>query len=319
MNTPDRVMTEAERLEELRSLHLVGREADERFDRITRLAQRIFNAPSAFIALVDEKRSWLLSRQGPVDDEVAYDTSFSARAILTSGVTQVRDATQDERFAQRPDVLGDPGVRFFAGCTIVGPRGATLGSLGILDTAVRELAERDLDSLRVLAGMVEREIGALELAASDPLTGLSDQRGFEFSATSLLDLCRQRAIRATLLLFDLDGFQAINETFGHDEGDQALVQFAQHLGSTFRNSDIIARFKDDEFAVLLVDTGDPDVALGRLQSDLVSRNVHPTTRYPLAFSVGSAVFDGVARDSLGDLIKRASAAAREDQRRRENR
>ena len=317
MSTPAKPPNEAERLAELRSLELLDSEPDERFDRITRLAQRLFDVPSAVITLVDSDRNWMLSKQGyDGSREASREESFCAHAILGNGVMQVPDATKDDRFAENPYVLDNPGVRFYAGCNIAGPGGSILGTLCVFDTKAKVMSEEDTDSLRDLAGMVESEIGALRLAATDPLTGLSNRRGFEFSAAALLEFCRHRGIQATLLFFDLDDFKAINDSFGHDEGDQALVQFAENLATTFRNSDIIARYGGDEFVVLLADTADPAVALGRLESELLSRNAHPTTRYPLSVSIGTAVFDGDASDNLSELLERADKAMYDDKRRR---
>jgi diguanylate cyclase (GGDEF)-like protein len=315
MMTPAKPENEDERLAELRSLSLLDSDPDERFDRITRLAQRLFDVPSAVISLVDSDRTWYLSKQGYDGVETSREESFCAYAILGHDVMQVPDATKDERFADNPYVLENPGVRFYAGCNIAGPHGSVLGTLCIFDTEAKVLSSEDTSSLRDLAGMVESEIATLQLAASDPLTGLSNRRGFELSATMLLEVCRHRGIKATLLFFDLDDFKSINDTYGHEEGDEALKQFAKHLQSTFRNSDIVARYGGDEFVVLLANAGDPSLALGRLQQDLLSRNLHPTTRYPLNVAIGSAVFDGAENDTLSELLERADKAMYDDKRR----
>ncbi|MCU1362182.1 MAG: diguanylate cyclase [Acidimicrobiaceae bacterium] len=156
--------------------------------------------------------------------------------------------------------------------------------------------------------MVEGEIVAIDLAVADPLTGVANRRGFELSAPSLLHVCRRRQVTATLLFFDLDEFQAVNDMFGHDAGDQALIEFAKLLQTTFRNSDIIARYGGDEFVVLLADTGDPAVSLERLQTFLAARNAHPSSGYPLGFSVGTTVVEATSDISLDELITRADAS-----------
>jgi diguanylate cyclase (GGDEF)-like protein len=299
---------EKERLGELRSLGILDSEPAERFNRVTRLAQRLLNVPSAVITLVDDNRTWYLSKQGLDNTGASRDDSFCAHAILGSDILEVSDATRDERFFDNPFVTGKSGIRFYAGCPITGPHGSVLGTLCVFDTQPRVLSAEDASSLRDLARMVESEIIALDLAVTDPLTGVGNRRGFELSAPSLLQVCRRRDINATLLFFDLDEFKAVNDTFGHEAGDQALVEFAKLLQTTFRNSDIIARYGGDEFIVLLADTGDPALALERLQTFLVARNAHPSSSYPLGFSVGTTIADPASDISLDELIAQADAS-----------
>ena len=306
---------EDERLAELISLDILDREADERFDRITRLAQRLFDVPSVLITLIDRDRNWYLSTQGYDVKQSPREESFCAHAILGDDLLVVPDATLDPRFFDNPSGVADPGVRFYAGATITGPRGMKLGTLCVFDDKPRELSAEDAGSLQDLAGMVEGEIASLTLAVTDELTGLSNRRGFELSAGTLLEVCRHRELMAALVYFDLDDFKEINDSYGHDEGDAALVQFAQHLAATFRNSDIIARYGGDEFLVFLADTGDPTVALNRLEAILTSRNAHPMNRYPMAVSIGSAVFRGDGAATLDSLLNRADHAMYEVKRR----
>jgi diguanylate cyclase (GGDEF)-like protein len=305
MTTPRKPENETERLEELRSLEIVIG-PDERFDRITRLAQRLFGVPMVAITLVEEDQLRHLSRQGVEPGETAREDSFAAHVILEEDLTLVPDATRDARFSDNPIVVADAGVRFFAGATIHGPRGSKLGSLSLFDTRPHDLSTRDAETLRELATMVERELGEVGNEYVDALTGLSNRRAFELSAATLLDVCRRRGIDATLLSFDLDGFEAINETFGTAEGDEALVQFARHLAATFRSSDVIARYGGDEFLALLVDTGDATLALGRLEAILVSRNAHPMNKFPMDVSIGSAIFTRAGTETLESLVASAT-------------
>jgi diguanylate cyclase (GGDEF)-like protein len=305
MTTPLKPDNETERLGELRSLEIaVG--ADERFDRVTRLAQRLFGVPMVAITLVDEDESRHISRQGLESAETPRGVSFAAHVILEDDLTLVPDATKDARFSDNPVVTEESGVRFFAGATIHGPRGSRLGSLSLFDTRPHDLSARDAETLRELATMVEHELSEVKSEYVDPLTGLSNRRAFELSAATLLDVCRRRGIDATLLAFDLDGFEAINETFGTAEGDEALVQFARHLAATFRSSDAIARYGGDEFLALLVDTGDATLALARLEAMLVSRNAHPMNKFPMDVSIGSAIFTRGADETLDSLIASAT-------------
>src|SRR5215472_14878902 len=98
--------SEQERIRELRRYAILDSPAEARFDRITRLAARLFHVPTALISLVDEDRQWFKSRHGTELEETARDISFCTHAIRTEDVLVVPDATRDARFAANPLVTG---------------------------------------------------------------------------------------------------------------------------------------------------------------------------------------------------------------------
>jgi diguanylate cyclase (GGDEF)-like protein len=91
-----------------------------------------------------------------------------------------------------------------------------------------------------------------------------------------------------LLFLDLDQLKVINDTFGHAEGNRALVEAADVLRRCFRQSDLLARFGGDEFAALALSSGEADEAVmrARLEGAVDAVNLKPDRDYPLAFSVG---------------------------------
>lgn len=309
-------LDETNRLAQLRSLALLDTDAEERFDRVTRLAQRLFGVPIALVSLVDADRQWFKSRQGLAIAETPRESSFCAHAILGDGVMQVEDATTDPRFAENPLVLGAPEIRFYAGAPIEGPGGAKLGTLCIIDREPRELSASDMGLLQDLAGMVEREIAAVHLATEDDLTGLTNRRGFELLGAAILDICRAHQRQATLAYLDLDEFKLINDRLGHDAGDSALQEFAGLLGDAFRGSDVVARVGGDEFAVMLVGAANGEEALTRLHQDLRARNAQSGATYRLGASAGVATFDPQSSESLELLVARADAMMFQDKQRR---
>ena len=109
MIPPEFPRDEAARLAALRALNVLDTEAEERFDRITRLAQEVFDAPIALVSLVDESRQWFKSRQGLAATQTPRDVSFCGHAILGDDVLVVPDASQDVRFADNPLVVERPG------------------------------------------------------------------------------------------------------------------------------------------------------------------------------------------------------------------
>ena len=299
---------ESNRLAQLRALTILDTDAEERFDRITRLAQRLFGVPIALVSLVDEDRQWFKSVIGLDVPETPREQSFCAHAILGSEVLYVPDATVDPRFADNPLVVFDPGIRFYAGYPIAGPDGGKLGTLCVIDRVPRDLSASDTESLRDLAEMVEREIAAVQLATGDALTGLTNRRGFDLLGSKILEICTRRGLPATLLYLDLDGLKVINDRLGHDAGDEALREFARLLVLAFRGSDLIARLGGDEFAVLAVAAADAGRSLALLREALAERNSAADAPFALAASVGSANFDPARPEALEDLSKRADTA-----------
>lgn len=88
-------------------------------------------------------------------------------------------------------------------------------------------------------------------ARQDPLTGLLNRRGFEDSIDPILALSERAGKPTSLIVIDLDGFKAINDSFGHLEGDRILARLARSWMEIKRESDLVARFGGDEFIVAL--------------------------------------------------------------------
>ncbi|MEQ9002804.1 MAG: sensor domain-containing diguanylate cyclase [Pseudomonadales bacterium] len=307
MQAPSTPQDEKTRLDTLRALNILDTSPEERFDRLTRLAKRLFGVPIALVSLVDENRQWFKSRQGLDACETSRDVSFCGHAILSDEVLLVPDAAIDERFHDNPLVVNDPAIRFYAGCPLRVPNGSRLGTLCLIDREPRDFDEDDLALLRDLARMAEQELAAVQLATMDELTMVSNRRGFEALAVHALALCRRLQRPAALLFFDLDGFKEVNDTFGHAEGDRALTTFATLLQQTFRESDVIGRLGGDEFAVLLTNAADAesDAAITRLQQSVDAHDREAQRGYELAFSVGRVRLDPARHRTLDDLMSDA--------------
>jgi phosphoribosyl 1,2-cyclic phosphodiesterase/GAF domain-containing protein len=149
---------EPARLAAVRKSGLLDTAAEERFDRLTRLAQRLFEVPIALVSLVDAERQWFKSRQGLEVAETSRDAAFCAHAILAPHVMVVPDALADPRFADNPLVIGPPRVRFYAGQPVAAPDGSRIGTLCIIDHRPRDLSAEDVAALQDLARMVEEEL-----------------------------------------------------------------------------------------------------------------------------------------------------------------
>jgi phosphoribosyl 1,2-cyclic phosphodiesterase/CheY-like chemotaxis protein len=149
---------EAARLDTLRALGLLDTAPDPRFDRITQLAAEAFQVPIAIVSLVDEDRQWFKACVGLDASETSREVAFCAHAILERDILVVPDAHADARFADNPLVTGAPHVRFYAGVPLRVGDTTPIGTLCLIDTRPRVLEARQLELLRSLGAMVEREI-----------------------------------------------------------------------------------------------------------------------------------------------------------------
>jgi len=317
MEKPARPQNEAARLETLRALEVLDTQSEERFDRLTRLARHLFRVPIALVSLVDDERQWFKSCDGLEVSETPREVSFCGHAILQDEILLVPDATKDERFHDNPLVADDPSIRFYAGYPLRAPNGHKLGTLCLIDREPRALGVEELAILEDLGQMAQNELVSLELATTDPLTGLSNRRGFELIAGKAVAVCRRLERPVTLLYFDLNGFKQINDTLGHREGDRILIEVSRRLSENFRDSDVVARLGGDEFCVLLsaISREDVEVPLHRLESDLAKLTEDDPSRKALSFSVGKVEFDPDQHSSLNDLLHEADQRMYEHKRR----
>jgi phosphoribosyl 1,2-cyclic phosphodiesterase/CheY-like chemotaxis protein len=149
---------EERRLASLRALRILDTDPDERFDRITRLASALFNAPIALVSLVDENRQWFKSCYGLNVKETSRDAAFCAHVVHDREPMVVPDTFLDTRFAENPLVIGEPRIRFYAGYPLILNDGACIGTLCVFDTRPRPLEGADLARLRDLADLAMQEI-----------------------------------------------------------------------------------------------------------------------------------------------------------------
>jgi diguanylate cyclase (GGDEF)-like protein len=296
---------EAARLKSLHGLRVLDTPPEERFDRLTRLAKRLFEVPIVLVSFVDAHRQWFKSRQGLDVSETPREISFCGHAILEDGVFVVPDAHDDERFKDSPLVRAYPNIRFYAGRPVKAPDGARVGTLCLMDHRSREMDSEDLHLLNDIGTLVEEEFRNLELITTDELTGITNRRGFRAIAGHTLALCRRVGRPATLVLLDLDRFKEINDTLGHAAGDKLLKTFSRHLLDAFRDSDVVARLGGDEFCVLL--SGTDELAAARPLENLRERleaaaAAAPEGEPPVRFSAGAASYDPKRHPAVDDLL-----------------
>lgn len=301
---------EAERLHALRSLHILDTSHEERFDRVTRMAKRMFGVEISLVSLVDEDRQWFKSTQGLDASETPREISFCGHAINQDGLFIIPNAVEDVRFSDNPLVTEAPNIRFYAGYPLKLRQGINLGTLCLIDSKPKYLNEEDKQLLSDLGAMVEQEIRSIQLATLDELTLISNRRGFLTLAEYSQKVCRRKKIPMSVILFDLNKFKPINDNFGHHEGDFALKQFAEVMRSVFRESDVIGRLGGDEFVAMLTDAHDEQISilLDRFKTEMDAMNKVINKPYRIEYSAGVALFSYDTEQSLEQMIAEADAA-----------
>jgi diguanylate cyclase (GGDEF)-like protein len=156
----------------------------------------------------------------------------------------------------------------------------------------------------VKQALLDRELRYLAL--TDDLTCLFNRRGFFAAATHHLKLARRNGQTLLLLFCDVDNLKKINDTYGHQEGDLALIRTADALEKSLRDSDILSRLGGDEFIALASETSNQteEVILRRLEKNL-KKSSSTESRYALSLCVGLARFDPKHPISLGELMAQA--------------
>lgn len=308
---------EPERLRALERYPLLDPAAEPAFERIVRLAAGLFDVPITSVALVDRDEIRFAATYGLELPAIRREGSFSAYTILSDDVMVVPDARADPRFLEHPLVAGDPGVRFHAGAPIITPDGYRLGALCIMDTRPRELDSKGRALLADLAAMtmIALEVQHLEdqseyHAKHDALTGLPNRLLFEDRVQNALARAERNQQIVALLFLDLDGFKAVNDSWGHHTGDATLRQLARRLERNLRQTDTVARIGGDEFAIVLGELDAPEAAVS------LSQRVLATVERPLVIrdetmhltaSVGISLYpkDG---GNVAELLRKADHA-----------
>jgi diguanylate cyclase (GGDEF)-like protein len=182
------------------------------------------------------------------------------------------------------------------------------------DTQSMRVATHPAVWTAVKQALLDRELRYLAL--TDDLTCLFNRRGFFAAATQQLKLAQRDGQNLLLLFCDVDNLKKINDTYGHHEGDLALIRAADALEQSLRGSDILSRLGGDEFVVLASETSNQtqEIIARRLEKNLKkSRAAEP--RYALSLCVGVARFDPKCPITLGELMVRADKDMYEKKRR----
>ena len=200
-----------------------------------------------------------------------------------------------------------------------------LNELNEISNALKSKASPDIQDLSdelmravrraVRQCLLDTELSSLAL--TDDLTGLHNRRGFLALAHQQLKHAYRNSQEMLLFCADLDNLKFVNDSYGHREGDQAIIRTAEALRHTFRSSDILARFGGDEFCVLAMEaTRYSERAIQERLKENLRRCNEGETRYSLSLSIGVARFEPFHATTVEELMSEADQKMYEQKRSR---
>ena len=194
--------------------------------------------------------------------------------------------------------------------------GEIVGSLNQWDySSIRFEPDMDtsfLEQLMMKISLCLSNVAAHEklkyFAYHDPLTGLLNRRAFESTLNSEFSRSKRHSHDLSLIFLDLDKFKLINDHYGHDVGDDALVYVADTLQDIVREEDIVARFAGDEFVVILPETkaDKAETLMKRIQAYLNNHPLkHNGAKLTISLSYGITSTQDTGINSAAALLKKA--------------
>jgi len=246
-----RLDQEAARLAALDRIDMLDTPREETFDRIARLARKLFDAPIALVSFIDAHRQWYKSSDGFGQSEAARDQTFCRYVVEDGNSLIVPDATKDARFHANPSVVGAAHIRAYMGVPLKTPEGYSVGTLCVIDTKPRNFDREQLGLLDDLAQLTMDELELRMLAAKDTLTGAMSRRAFKDEGRRATALALRKHDDLSCIVLDLDEFNAINEQHGHVAGDAVLTAVSNICRAKIRSTDAFGRLGGKKFAVLL--------------------------------------------------------------------
>jgi len=257
--------------------------------------------------------------------ETSREVSFCGHAILGKETFVVENAMLAPRFYDNPLVANNPHIRFYAGHPLCTETGSHVGTLCVIDTKPRKFTPEHTEVLQDLAALVETELERGQLSETrrnlllqkDDLTrkAMTDELTRTWNCGAIGELLElqlaqvRRGAQLCLAMIDVDHFKRINDTHGHQTGDEVLVEMATRMRRSAREVDVLGRYGGEEFLMILSDCN-LNVAMTvveRIRNDIASSPI-ATRAGPLAVTISIGI---VACDTAHADVKSLIRAADE--------
>jgi EAL domain-containing protein (putative c-di-GMP-specific phosphodiesterase class I)/GGDEF domain-containing protein len=300
--------TEARRLEALYKLNILDTAPSEAFDRITRMAARLFDLPIAAVSLTDTDRQWFKSRVGVEHTSIPRLRAPCGSVADSADLLVIPDLQADTYFRDSP--LAASGVRYYAGAPLVTADGHCLGAMCVLGTEPRDTTPEELTILCDLAGMVMAQIELMHaLGRVDPISGLPNRNQF---IEDFQDMQRDSAAGAQRMAVLINlatpnqlahAARAMNPRYL----DELVTDAAGWIRAEIGAGRQVYHVATTQFAMLAAPGMAVDTYTPLLEAKLARAIATIKTRFVATPSIGVAPFDIGNADALS-VLRRAQSA-----------
>ena len=311
-------VTDGARLSALYDLGLLDTEAEEEFDRYTRLASDLLGVPVSLVSLVTADRQFFKSQTGLPGGvtETPLSHSFCQHAVTTQQPLIIDDA-REHPLVKDNLAVRDLGAIAYAGMPLVLADGNAVGAFCAIDMQPRQWSGQDIRILKDLAAAVTAHLELRKALADqslhDRLTGLPNRQLLCAKTDELLAAAHPAVLDSVAAIcLGMDDFRLVNQAFGAATADQVLRQVGERLAGQVRGTDMLGRLRGDVFAVVGENMGDEQEALGfaaRLKASVSGAEYEVD-----GIKIGVTATLGLATGSPGtegaDLLSRADHAMR---------
>ena len=249
------------------------------------------------------------------ESEVMENSGLYCETVIkTNTALKVPNALVDEEWKSNPDIKLN--MISYLGYPINWPNGTAFGTICVLDGKENHYTEQYMRLVAKFKTFIERDLELLEknkhlqhLAETDPLIKGLNRHAFFKKAAEELYRSNRYEHPLSIILFDLDKFKVINDTFGHQAGDTILIQFADMVSEHLRESDVFGRYGGEEFIIALPDTEYESAKIIAERIRASYEKLHKAFKSEeVSCTVSGGVSNRVDGDTLEAMILRADKA-----------
>ncbi|MBV4437096.1 sensor domain-containing diguanylate cyclase [Clostridium tyrobutyricum] len=219
--------------------------------------------------------------------ENLIDSGLYCETVIKKGkMLLVPNASKSDKWRNNPDMKYN--MVCYLGFPIRLPNGDFFGTICMLDDKENNFSQDMKDFMEKMRNLIESYLNLLHLSITDQLTGLYNRTYLDIKASKEIKKANFNQKTITALLLDIDHFKKINDTFGHQIGDEVLKNFAEIMTSFLRNRDITFRLGGDEFIVLMPDTSINDAVMEADNLRLKVEGIQIRPDLKITISIGAA-------------------------------
>lgn len=259
------------------------------------------------------------------EKEVMKDSGLYCETVInTNKMLLVPNALKENDWKNNPDVKLN--MISYLGFPISWPDGKPFGTICVLDEKENHYSSQYINlvqkfrrSIEIHLELIDKSNQLTKLAKIDPLTSIYNRRGFFAKAETEFNRSIRYKHSLSILLFDIDNFKKINDTYGHQMGDEVLTTFARTVSSLLRESDIFGRYGGDEYIAMLCET---DYESAKITAERIRNEIAQTAvtcngnqvKFRVSIGIGS-LSDNL---TLEEIIKQADIALYESKNKGKN-